>query len=113
MGLNSVFSTDFAWAFTIAVILSLFPWFYFIRKKKISIGKNTMIAFIIWTVSVSVCVTVIFAVIPTFCYLLCGNFTNTPWAILSDYQPRFFAFIGSMFILVIAINGLNKGKFTL
>ena len=112
MVFDSVLSSDFAWAFIIAVLLSLIPWYYLLHKKKINIVKSSMTAFVLWTVSISVCVTILFAVVPTFCYLLCGNYTNTPWAVLADYQPRFFAFIGSMFLLMIAVNGLVKGRFT-
>ena len=103
MGLESVLSTDFAKAFLLAVFISLLTWFYFLRKKKISIRKNIMKAFVIWTISISISVTFIFAVVPSFCYLLCGHWETTTWVVLVDYQSRFFTFIGSMFLLIVAI----------
>jgi len=113
MAFDTVFSTVFSQAFIVSILFSFIPWFYYIRKKKVNIMKNSMTAFVIWTIAISICVTLVFAVVPTFCYLLCGDFSNTPWAVLVDYQPRFFAFIGSLFMLMIAINGFFRGKLTL
>ena len=69
-------------------------------------------ALTLFFVTFGICFSFVFAVIPTFCYLACGNWDNTPWAVLVDYQPRFFTFVGSVYITFVAIDGLIKAKFS-
>jgi len=95
MSLESVLTTDFAKAFILALVISFILTCYVIRKKKIKWKNNLMDGFVAWTITTSICITIIFAVVPAFFYLLCGNWVNTPWAVLVD----------------IATDGLIKQKF--
>ena len=111
MSVESVLSTDFAKIFFSTLCISFILTYYVIRKKKIKWRTNLMDCFAAWVITASICVTFVFAIIPAFCYLLCGNWLNTPWAVLVDYQQRFFTFLGTTLIFVIAVEGLIKMKF--
>jgi uncharacterized protein with PQ loop repeat len=106
---QDTFSTPWAIAITISLILSVIICVYVCRRKKISFSfeKENYDALTVLLTSIGFCVFVIFGLIPSFFYMLAGDFHLSPWVIFNE-QAKILPFIGAILMTWHGLRSLFK-----